>query len=232
MIHVFLLLALLLGVPAEPRSVEGQGKPAARPRDMDETEVDSLAASMERLESVYVAAIDGVPAEARLREAFLKGFHEAFGEKTLATERVARKTGAATAGEPLLNHMQLVVDDDGARWLVRVAVQWLVPPPDSTQARGSPADSLARAWPGLGVHVKLEIERNEDSPGRGAKTVPVEQWLRLPAGHPVDAAYYQHAARQVALVALETLHRPGGWLDDNQRLMLEDARREPAAAAR
>jgi hypothetical protein len=68
---------------------------------------------------------------------------------------------------------------------------------------------------------------------RGAPPArPRTEWLRFPAGHPVDAAYYQQAGRQVAFLVLEAVHRARGELGDDQRLRLEGARRITPAAAR
>jgi len=232
--RVPLVLALLLGFQPGPRPIEGSGKPVEREHTLTEADVDSLASAMQAFDLVFVAGLDGLPGAAREREAFLKGFRDACGEKTLPTERVRKKTGEVVPGEPLRNHMRLAADEGSARWLARIKLGWRVPAPDSAQPARGGADSLARAWPGLGARVGLGLEWNGDDNGRGPGPPPaaLDFQLRLPAGHPVDAAYYQHAGRQVAFLVLEALHRPGGWLDDDERLRLEDTRREPSAPLR
>jgi hypothetical protein len=232
--YVFLLLALLLRFPPEPRPIEGSGKPVEREHTLTEADVDSLASAMQAFDLVFVAGLEGLPGAAREREAFLKGFRDAFREKTLPTERVRKKTGGVVAGEPLRNHMQLAVDEGSARWLVRIKLGWRVPAADSAWAARGGADSLARAWPGLGAQVRVGLEWNGDDEGRGPgpPAAALDFQLRLPPGHLVDAAYYQHAGRQVAFLVLEALHRPGGWLDDDERLRLEDTRRESAVPLR
>ena len=235
MTYVFLLLALLLRSPPEPRPIAGSGKPVEREHILKESDVDSLASAMQAFDLVFVAGLEGLPGAAREREAFLKGFRDAFDEKTLPTERVRKKTGGVAAGEPLRNHMRLATDEESARWLARIKLGWRVPAPDSAQPARGGADSLARAWPGLGVQVGVGLEWNGDHKGRGPGAPPpaaLDFQLRLPTGHPVDAAYYQHAGRQVAFLVLEALHRPGGWLDDDERLRLEDTRREAAVPLR
>ncbi len=229
---IVLLFALLFLPGPAPRPIEGSGPPIAREHVMDEQDVDSLSAALRSFDPVFVSGIDGVPASRAERERFLGGFRDAFGEKTLTTERVRRGAGAAVPGEALQNRMQLVTDEDGARWSVRIRIAWIAPLADSASAAASP-DSLTRAWPGLGADVRVLLMplggRERET---GIRSVEFDYRLRFPAGHPVDASYYQLAGRQVAFLALEALHRPEGRLDDDQRLVLEDTRREPAPAAR
>ncbi len=231
MTFLCLVLALLFAQESVPRSIEGFSKPASRPHTMEESDVDSIAATLERFAPVYVAGIEGVPLRPPERDRFLEGFRAAFVEKDLPTERV-EKTGAIVAAEPLRNRVQLVGDESGAQWLVRIRIEWLAPDRDSLGEARDAGDSLAAAWPGLRAHVRVSLEWNGSEPRRGGTTAPLEEWLRLPSGHPVDAAYFQHAGRQIALLALEALHRPDGLLDDDQRVKLEDTRREPPPALR
>lgn len=241
MTRVPLVLALLLCFQPGPRPIEGSGTPVEREHTLKEADVDSLASAMQPFDLVFVAGLEGLPGAAREREAFLKGFRDAFEEKTLPTERVRKKTGGIVAGDPLRNHMRLAADEESARWLARIKLAWRVPAPDSARhvpdsarpARGG-ADSLARAWPGLGAQVGVGLERSGDGEGGGPgpPATALDFQLRFPAGYPVDAAYYQHAGRQVAFLVLEALHRPGGWLDDDERLRLEDTRRESAVPQR
>ncbi len=232
MTWLWLVLGLLFAQESIPRSVEGFSKPVSRPHTMEEADVDSIAATLERFETVLVASLDGAPEGSRDRERFFEGFREAFTEKDLAVERVARRTGTVGRAEELQNHIRLVGDETSALWIARVRVEWITPPPEGLRGARDAADSLARAWPGLRAHVKVTLEWNGTDPRRGGGAAPLDQWLRLPAGHPVDAAYYQHAGRQVALLVLEALHRPDGLLDDDQRVKLEDAEREPPPALR
>ena len=59
-----------------------------------------------------------------------------------------------------------------------------------------------------------------------------EEWLRFPAGHPVDAAYHQLAGRQVAAVVMEAVQRARGELGEDRRLKLEQTRRVAPPATR
>ena len=107
---------------------------------------------------------------------------------------------------------------------MRVRLEWFTP-------RDSAADSLARAWPGQGARVTVTADWPEGT-RLAPPALPRTEWLRFPPGHPVDAAYYQHAGWQVGFLALEAVQRARGDLDDDQRLRLEDARRVTPAAIR
>ena len=233
------LLALALMMPAQtsPELTGGSAKRVQRVRSMEEGDLDALTVRT-GAPSPVALTLEGLPAAAGAREAFERGVRASFTARELATERVARRGGAARDGGPLRNRFLLGAEGaDPRAWGARLRLQWFVPP-DSL--RGV-ADSLSHAWPGLGVRVVIETqepapqEAREDArevprfaphPGRSAAV------LLLPSGHPVDAAYYQHAGSQVALLLLEALHRADGDLDDDQRLRLDDALRVAPAANR
>ncbi|HVP15025.1 MAG TPA: hypothetical protein VMS88_05750 [Terriglobales bacterium] len=226
----FVLLLSILVQPGQP-SIQGSGPPIAHEHVMDESDVDSLTAALQPFETVFVAAIDGVPAPRAERESFLRGFHDAFGEKSLRTERMRKGASQAVPDESLPNRMRLVAEEEGARWAARIGIAWLAPPADSAGAGAS--DSIARAWPGLRAAVRVRLSPSAGRGGEtGVRTIEFEYRLRFPSGHPVDASYYQLAGRQVAFLALEALQRPEGRLDDDQRLILEDTLREPAPSSR
>jgi len=208
MTHVLVLLALLLGIPDTPEPGGGSHPPADRVHSMTEADVDSLTPTTGALLPVLVVALEPQLSERSNRDGFLRGFEGAFGEGAFPTERVARRTGAVRTAAPLRNRFRLgEVDEEPAAWTARVKVEWVVPAPDSAAAR----DSLARA---------------------GARPLPHTESLRFSVGHPVDAAYYRHAGRQVAFLVLEALHRAQGLLNDDQRVRLENTRRAAGAAAR
>jgi len=224
MTRLFLLLGIVL-LQISPEVTGLPNVPPERQRFMDEAEVDSLTPTTGARVPVMVEALEGAPAAPREREAFLKGFRSAFQERELRTERVMKKTGALRPGAPLRNGLRLAegVDEKGA-WSVRVRLEWFTPQ-DST------ADSLARAWPGRGARVTVTAGWPEGTRIM-PPALPRTEWLRFPAGHPVDAAYYQHAGWQVGFLALEAVQRARGELNDDQRLRLEDTRRITPAATR
>ncbi len=221
-------LFLLLGVVLLQLNPEVTGNPRTRGERlhvMDEAEVDSLAPTTGLRVPVLVEALEGLPAAKAEHEAFLKGFRGAFQERELPTERVAKRTGQVSPGSPLRNGLRLAegVDEKGA-WSVRVRLDWLAAP-------DSAGDSLARAWPGRSARLTVTAGWPEGT-RLPPPAVPRVDWLRFPAGHPVDAAYYQHAGWQVGFVALEAVLRAKGELGDDQRLRLEDTRRLAPAATR
>jgi hypothetical protein len=228
MTHVLVLLALLLGIPDTPEPGGGSHPPADRVHSMTEADVDSLTPTTGALLPVLVVALEPQLSERSNRDGFLRGFEGAFGEGAFPTERVARRTGAVRTAAPLRNRFRLgEVDEEPAAWTARVKVEWVVPAPDSAAAR----DSLARAYPGLGARVAFEVQEPGDA-RPGARPLPHTESLRFSVGHPVDAAYYRHAGRQVAFLVLEALHRAQGLLNDDQRVRLENTRRAAGAAAR
>jgi len=224
MTRLFLLLGIVLlqnspDITARPRTV------IERPHNMDEAEVDSLMPTTGIRVPVLVEALEGAPVAPRERDAFLRGFRGAFQEREIPTEWIAKKTGAVRPGAPLRNGLRLAegVDEKGA-WSVRVRLEWFAP-------QDSAADSLARAWPGRGARVTVTAGWPEGTRIM-PPALPRTEWLRFPTGHPVDAAYYQHAGWQVGFLALEAVQRARGDLNDDQRLRLEDTRRITPAASR
>jgi hypothetical protein len=216
----FVLLLSLLVQPGQP-SIQGSGPPIAREHIVNESDMDSVMAALQPFESVFVSAIDGVPAARDERERFLRGFRDAFGEKSLRTERLRKGASQAVSDEPLVNRMRLVAEEDAARWALRIGIEWQAPPLDSVNLGAGASDSIARAWPGLRAAVRVRLSpsggQGEET---GVRTIEFEYRVRFPAGHPVDASYYQLAGRQVA------------FLGDDQRLVLEDTLREPVPASR
>jgi hypothetical protein len=213
------LLQTLPGVTGNPRT------PIEPPHVMDEAEVDSLMPTTGSRVPVLVEALEGAPALPGERDAFMRGFGGPFLEREIPTERVTKKTGAVRPGAPVLNGLRLAegVDEKGA-WSVRVRVEWSVP-------ADSAGDSLFRAWPGRSAHVTVTVGWPEGT--RVPPPLPPRlEWLRFPAGHPVDAAYFQQAGWQVGFLALEAVLRAKGDLGDDQRLRLEDARRVTPPATR
>jgi hypothetical protein len=199
--------------------------PAERPHSMDEAEVDSLMPTTGALVPVFVEALEGAPADAREREAFLRGFRAAFQEREIPTERVAKKGGAVGPGAPLRNGLRLAEgEDEKGAWSVRVRLDWSAAP-------DSAADSLSRAWPGRSLRVTVAAAWPEGT-RLTPPAVPRTAWLRFPAGLAPDAAYYQHAGWQVGLLALEAVQRAKGDLDDDRRLRLDVARRDTTGAGR
>ena len=220
MVQVLLFVFVFMALPGMPE-LGRPPKPVERVRTMEETDVDSLVPVTGVLTPVRVAALEGMPRDAEERPAFVKGFLDIFREKDLARERLSRRTGAARAAGSMRNRFRLAEAHDTDEMItVRGRLDWYTPAPDT--AGGAP-DSLALAWPGLGVHVFLVLAWPESSGGRPNQEV--EEWLAFPAGHLVDAFYYQNVGRQVALVLLEALHRSTGELDEDERLELEDTRR-------
>jgi hypothetical protein len=224
-------LLLLLGIvflqiaPEITGNVRG---PVERPRTMEESNVDSLMPTTGTQVPVRVETLENVPVAVPERDAFLKGFRGAFLERELATERVAKQTGAVKPGSRLRNPLRLAEgDDEKGAWRVRVRLDWFTPSDSGSVG----VDSLARAWPGRGARVTIVVGWPE-----GPRVLPPEQtrteWLRFPAGHPVDRAYYQQAGRQVAFLTLEVVERATGDLGEDQRLRLEDTRRVPPVVAR
>jgi hypothetical protein len=217
MTRLFLLLGIVL-LQISP-DITGNPRNQARPPHlMDEAEVDSLMPTTGVRVPVLVEALEGAPVAPRERDAFLRGFRGAFQEREIPTERVAKKTGAVSPGAPLRNGLRLAegVDEKGA-WSVRVRLEWFVP-------QDSAADSLVRAWPGRGARVTVTAGWPEGT-RIPPPALPRTEWLRFPSGHPVDAAYYQHAGWQVGFLALEAVQRAKGDLNDDQRLRLDDTRR-------
>jgi len=224
MTRLFLLLGIVL-LQVSPEITSSPRPMVERPHFMEEAEVDSLMPTTGARVPVLVEALEGVPTVPAEREAFLRGFRGAFLEREIPTERVVKRTGEVRPGAPLRNGLRLAegVEEKGA-WNVRVRIEWFAYP-DST------ADSLARAWPGRSARVTVTAGWPE-----GTRFVPPAQprteWLRFPTGHPVDAAYYQHAGWQVGFLALEAVQRAKGDLNDDQRLRLENTRRVAAPVAR
>lgn len=224
-------LCLLLGLVFLQISPEVTGNvrgPVERPRTLEEADVDSLTPTTGTRIPVRVETLDNAPGAAPERDAFLRGFRGAFLERGLATERVEKKTGAVKPGAPLRNTLRLAEgEDEKGAWRVRVRLEWFTP----SDSGSAGVDSLARAWPGRGARVSVVVGWPE-----GPRGTPPEQtrteWLRFPAGHPVDPAYYQQAGRQVAFLTLEAVQRVTGDLGDDQRLRLEDTRRIPRLSAR
>ncbi len=231
--RVLLLLAFVLLQGQVDPTVRPQ-KPMERPRVMEESNVDSLLPTTGAASVVNVPALEGVPADPRAQAAFLKGFHDAFREGDLRIERVAKTGGKARPGETLHNRFRLAeAGEDKDTWTARVRLEWFAPRPDTVPGRGAEAESLARIYPGIGVRVELEVRPPPDAgnggPDKPAATSAVT--LRFPVGHPVDAPYWQLAGRQVGFVLLEAVHRADGDLTEEQRLVLENARRLPPASA-
>lgn len=227
MTRLFLLLGIVF-LQISPEITGNLRGPVERPHTMEEADVDSLAPTTGTRVPVRVEALEGVPVAARERDAFLKGFRGAFLERELATEQVAKTTGAVKPGAVLRNGLRLAEgEDEKGAWTARVRLEWFTPA-DSGSVR---LDSLARAWPGRGARVTVVVGWPE-----GPRAVPPEQtrteWLRFPAGYVVDAAYYQQAGRQIAFLTLEAVQRATGDLGDDRRLRLEDTRRIPPLAAR
>lgn len=215
--RLLLLLGLLVlqlppGVTGEPR---GRGE---RARVAEETDVDSLTSRTGTLVPVLVESLEGLPAAAAEREAFLRGFRGAFQQRELPTERLAPGTGEAKPGPSLRNGLRLAegMDEEGA-WRARVRLAWVAPP-------DSAPDERTLAWPGRSARLTVAAAWPEDA-RKPPPPLTRSEWLRFPAGHPVDAAYYQHCGWQVGYVALEAVLRAKGDLDDRQRLRLDDTRR-------
>jgi hypothetical protein len=218
-------LVFLQIAPDVPGTLRG---PLERPRATAPADEDSLTTLTGERTPVRVESIENVPAAAREREAFLRGFRGTFLEGALATERVAKPGGAVRPGPSQPNPLRLAEgDEERGAWRVRVRLDWFTP----ADSGGAAVDTLARAWPGRGARVTVVVAWPE-----GPRALPPAQtrteWLRFPAGHPVDAAYYHQAGRQVAFLALEAVQRAAGRLGEDQRLRLEDARRVPPVAAR
>jgi len=229
--RVLLLLAFVLLQGQVDPTVRPQ-KPMERPRVMEESNVDSLLPTTGAARVLSVLALEGVPADPRARTVFLKGFHDAFREGDLRTERVAKPGGKAQPGGTLHNRFRLAeAGEDKDTWTARVRLEWFAPRPDTVPGRGAEAESLARIYPGIGVRVELQVRQppDADDPGPDKPAAASAVALRFPAGHPVDAPYWQLAGRQVGFVLLEAVHRAEGDLTEEQRLVLESARRLPAA---
>jgi len=224
MTRLFLLLGIVL-LQISPNLTGNPRNPVERPHLMDEAEVDSLMHTTGARIPVLVEALEGAPVAPRERDAFLLGFRGAFQEREIPTERIAKQTGAVRPGALLRNGLRLAegVDEKGA-WSVRVRLEWFAPPDSAT-------DSLTRAWPGRSARVTVTADWPEGTRIR-PPALPRTEWLRFPTGHPVDAAYYQHAGWQVGFLALEAVQRAKGDLNDDQRLRLEDTRRITPAASR
>lgn len=215
--RLFLLLGVVL-LQLSPAITGNPRSPVARPHPAEDTEVDSLTSATGVLVPVLVEALEGAPVVPREREAFLRGFRAAFQEREIPTERVAVKTGAVRPGVLLRNGLRLAEGEgEKGAWRVRVQLEWFVPP-------DSAADSLARAWPGRGARVTVTAGWPEEKRLQ-PPALPRTEWLRFPTGHPVDAAYYQHAGWQVGFLTLEAVLRAKGDLNDDQRLRLDDTRR-------
>jgi hypothetical protein len=217
MTRLFLLLGIVL-LQISPEVTGNPRNPAERPLLMEEAEVDSLMPTTGARVPVVMEALEGVPVAAPEREAFLRGFRGAFQERVIPTERIVKKTGAVMPGAPLRNDLRLAEEaNEKGAWSVRVRLDWFA-------RQDSTADSLARAWPGRSARVTVTVGWPE-----GARALPPElprtEWLRFPTGHPVDAAYYQHAGWQVGFLVLEAVQHTNGDLNDDQRLRLEDTRR-------
>ncbi len=227
-------LLLLLGIVLMQALPDLPGHtviPTERPHEMDEAEVDSLMPTTGAPVPVWVETIEGVPAAPAGREAFVKGFRGRFGEREVPSERFARRDRVWKPDAPVVCGLRLAdgPDDKGA-WTVRVRLAWRVP-------RDSTADSTARAWPGLEVGVTVTALAPASGSWRElAQTVappaPRTEWLRFPAGHPVDAAYHQLAGRQVAAVVMEVVQRERRELGEDRRLRLEQTLRLAPAADR
>ena len=224
MTRLFLLLGIVL-LQISPNLTGNPRNPVERPHLMDGAEVDSLMHTTGARIPVLVEALEGAPVAPRERDAFLRGFRGAFQEREIPTERIAKQTGAVRPGALLRNGLRLAegVDEKGA-WSVRVRLEWFAP-------QDSAADSLVRAWPGRSARVTVTADWPE-GPRIRPPALPRTEWLRFPTGHPVDAAYYQHAGWQVGFLALEAVQRAKGDLNDDQRLRLEDTRRFTPAASR
>ena len=226
-----LLLCGLVLLQVSPGLTGHSNIPTERQHTMDEAEVDSLAPMTGALVPVWIETIEGVPAAAAEREAFLKGFRGRFREREAPLERFARRDSAWKPAGPASLPLRLA-DEPGEKgaWTVRVRLEWRVP-------RDSTADSTARAWPGLAARVTVTAMAPEAAsplaPLRAmAPPAAREDWLRFPAGHPVDAAYHQLAGRQVAALVMEAVQRARGELGEDRRLKLEQTRRVAPAVAR
>ena len=216
MTRLLLLLGIVL-LQISPDITVSPRTPVKPPHVMDEAEVDSLTPTTGARVPVLVDALEGAPVAPRERDAFLRGFRGAFQEREIPTESIVKKTGAVRPGALLRNELRLAegVDEKGA-WSVRVRLEWFAPQ-DST------ADSLARAWPGRSARVTVTAGWPEGTRFL-PPALPRTEWLRFPTGHPVDAAFYQHAGWQVGFLALEAVQRAKGDLNDDQRLRLDDTR--------
>jgi len=217
MTRLLLLLGIVL-LQISPDITGSPRTPVKPPHVMDEAEVDSLTPTTGARAPVLVDALEGAPAAPREREAFLRGFRGAFQEREIPTERIVKQTGAVRPGAPLRNGLRLAegVDEKGA-WSVRVRLEWFAP-------QDGAVDSLTRAWPGRGARVTVTAGWPEGTRIM-PPALPRTEWLRFPTGHPVDAAYYQHAGWQVGFLVIEAVQRARGDLNDDQRLRLDDTRR-------
>lgn len=231
--RLLLLLGLVL-LQVSPELTGHSRIPTERQHVMDEAEVDSLMPTTGALVPVWVEALEGVPAAAADREAFLKGFRGRFREREAPGERLARRDGTWRPDAKLALPLRLADEpEERNAWTARVRLDWQAP-------RDSAADSTARAWPGLAARVTVTALAPEDASPRAAAArtlalhAPRVEWLRFPAGHPVDAPYHQLVGRQVAAVVMEAVQRARGELGEDRRVRLERTTRlaPPEAAAR
>ena len=213
--RLLLLLGLVL-LQVSPELTGHSRIPTERQHVMDEAEVDSLMPTTGALVPVWVEALEGVPAAAADREAFLKGFRGRFREREAPGERLARRDGTWRPDAKLALPLRLA---------------------DEPEERNA---WTARAWPGLAARVTVTALAPEDASPRAAAArtlalhAPRVEWLRFPAGHPVDAPYHQLVGRQVAAVVMEAVQRARGELGEDRRVRLERTTRlaPPEAAAR
>jgi hypothetical protein len=205
--------------------------PTERPQVMDEADVDSLAPTIGAPVPVWVVRYErGLP-EASERKAFARGFNDRFREREMPSERFVRRDSVWKPDAPVVCNLRLA-DEPGEKgaWTAHVWLDWHAP-------RDSTADSTARAWPGLLARVSVTVAAPEPTSALApaqpvAPAAPHEEWLRFPAGHPVDAAYHQLAGRQVAAVVMEAVQRARGELGEDRRLRLEQTERVCPPAAR
>ncbi len=222
--YALVRLALIVLLQTAPE-YSGPRRPPDPVRTMEAPDEDSLPAAPGAGHFVRVSDLSGLPADSLARAGFLDGFRSAFGESRFATEQVAKKTGAVKRGEALSNRFRLIDGSGEAKgaWRVRVSLAW-------TRAPAPAGDSLGAAA-GLQARVEFQVvPPSRDDPETGPPGW--RETLLFPAGHRIDAAYYQHAGRQVGLLVIEALHKTDGELDDDQRVVLEDAVRGSPAAPR
>ena len=98
----FLVLLGIVLLQVLPEVAGHPTRPFEQPHVMDEAEVDSLAPTTGAPVPLHVEALEGVPAAAETREAFLKGFRGRFLERELPTERFARRAGVWKPDAPVL----------------------------------------------------------------------------------------------------------------------------------
>jgi hypothetical protein len=170
---------------------------------------------------VFLTSFEGQPADSVAALAFATGFQGAFLDEYFLTEAVT-KDPSRPASPVLTNRFRLVRGDAfGDEWQLQVTVMdWW----GAGAQAPTPADTTAARAPRPGLRVNVAVL---PAAAAGARPVPAREDLTFETPLEPSREYYMQAGRMVALLALESLHRRSGDLDDRTRLRLDRTVRAP-----